>query len=197
MPRVQKFRLRKKKLDWGILRWFCSNLQLCSTKRKIFQSQRFHQRNQINKAPTIDRCVKHQASGHHDLEETNWQNGQLTDSLHASCKGLKGPHYLDLFHTLTYLTYMTKLTQPSHELPNRPRAWPMKTTLTSQDENYFAKFSLGVSGLFSPLRGFCVAWFRVFVAGVFFIWQNMLLENCCPSRVVHKTGPVRINIKCY
>ena len=121
------------------------------------------------------------------------QTGSM-DSFHASCEGLKGPHFIHLLHLFTL--------QISHNphtglQPNRRGAWFIHENNSHQSARtrtiaklkkmfcFFRPISCFfrlISGIFRPSFSYDCDW-RCF-------WKIV-------ARVCHKTGPVHINIKRY
>ena len=118
--RVQKFWPRKKTR----LRWF---VQICNfaapNNKKSFNLRGFIQENTSTKHPLSIEASNIKPLAIRILKK---QTGSM-DSFHASCEGLKGPHFIHLFKLQISHNPHTGLQ------PNRRGAWFIhETTLTSQ-----------------------------------------------------------------
>ena len=163
----------------------CSNLQLCSTKQqKIVQSQGFHPGTYINKAHTIDRGIKHKASGHHDF----WRDKLAAWTASMPLVRASKDHILYTYLNLHYKSHIT-LTRVYSQIVAEPGSSMKQLSPVSRDENDCQVFwtKCGSFCFFAPLVGF----FRL-ISGIFarvFRWLKMILENCCPSLSQNRPCP--------
>ena len=161
----------------------CSNLQLCSTKQqKIVQSQGFHPGTYINKAHTIDRGIKHKASGHHDF----WRDKLAAWTASMPLVRASKDHILYTYLNLHYKSHIT-LTRVYSQIVAEPSS-SMETTLTSQPGRERLLSLKKCFVFFAPLVVFFSPDFGHFSPELF-TWLKMLLENCCPSLSQNRPCP--------